>query len=212
MNPLGGGIVLASSNPGKLAEIAALLADTGLSVAPQQDFGVRDAAETGATFVENALIKARNAARVAGRPALADDSGLCVDALAGRPGIHSARYAGPAASDAENVARLLAELAQVEAARRSARFQCVLVFLRHAADPMPLICQGTWAGSIQTTSTGSRGFGYDPVFHVPEHGASAAELAPATKNRISHRGQALAAMQQALARHYPAGAAIHPQP
>lgn len=191
-------IVLASSNPGKLAEIQAMLADTRLTVRPQSDFDVSDAPETGLTFVENAIIKARNASRAADRPALADDSGLCVDALAGGPGVRSARYAGPKATDADNVARLLAALAGVPAARRRARFQCVLVLLRHADDPMPIICQGTWEGSIQTESTGSNGFGYDPVFHVPDHVCSAAELDSDIKNRLSHRGQALAELKRQL--------------
>lgn len=192
-------IVLASSNPGKLGEIRAILADTGLQVRPQDEFGVPDAAETGLTFVENAIIKARNASRVANRPALADDSGLCVDALDGRPGVRSARYAGPNAGDADNVAKLLAALAGVSAERRTARFQCVLALLRHADDPMPIICQGTWAGSIQGEPTGANGFGYDPVFHVPGHGCSAADLDSDTKNRLSHRGQALAAFKDTVA-------------
>ncbi len=191
-------IVLASSNPGKLGEIQAILADAALTVRPQSDFGVDDAAETGLTFVENAIIKARNASRVAGRPALADDSGLCVDALGGEPGVRSARYAGPDAADADNVARLLSALAGIPAGRRGARFECILVLLRHAADPTPVICQGTWEGSIQAESTGSNGFGYDPVFHVPDHVCSAAELDSGTKNRISHRGRALAELKRRL--------------
>ena len=194
----GATLVLASSNPGKLAEIQAILADTGLVVRPQNEFNVSDAAETGLTFIENAILKARHAARTAGLPALADDSGLCVDALGGEPGVHSARYAGTAASDAENVAKLLAALRGVSAERRSARFQCVLALLRHAGDPMPIICQGTWEGAIQTESTGANGFGYDPVFHVPDHGCSAAELDSGTKNRISHRGRALAKLKRHL--------------
>lgn len=195
----GPSIVLASSNPGKLGEIRSILADTGLQVRPQDEFGVADAAETGLTFIENAIIKARNASRAANRPALADDSGLCVDALDSRPGVRSARYAGPAASDADNVARLLAALADVPAERRTARFQCVLALLRHAEDPVPIICQGTWEGSIQSGPTGSNGFGYDPVFHVPEHGCSAADLDSDTKNRLSHRGRALAVFKETLA-------------
>lgn len=195
----GPSIVLASSNPGKLGEIRSILADTGLQVRPQDEFGVADAAETGLTFIENAIIKARNASRTANRPALADDSGLCVDALDGRPGVRSARYAGPAASDADNVARLLAALADVPAERRTARFQCVLALLRHAEDPVPIICQGTWEGSIQSGPTGSNGFGYDPVFHVPERGCSAADLDSDTKNRLSHRGRALAVFKETLA-------------
>ncbi len=191
-------IVLASSNPGKLGEIQAILADTALTVRPQSDFGVDDAAETGLTFVENAIIKARNASRVAGRPALADDSGLCVDALDGEPGVRSARYAGPDAADADNVAKLLSALTGIPAERRGARFECIMVLLRHVEDPTPVICQGTWEGSIQAESTGSNGFGYDPVFHVPDHACSAAELDSDTKNRISHRGRALAELKRRL--------------
>lgn len=192
-------IVLASSNPGKLGEIRSILADTGLQVRPQDELSVPDAAETGLTFIENAIIKARNASRATNRPALADDSGLCVDALDGRPGVRSARYAGPQASDADNVARLLAALDGVPAERRTARFQCVLALLRHADDPMPIICQGTWEGWIQSEPTGANGFGYDPVFHVPEHGCSAADLDSDTKNRLSHRGRALTAFKETLA-------------
>lgn len=195
----GATIVLASSNPGKLREIRDVLADTGLDVRPQDEFDVSDAAETGLTFVENAIIKARNAARVSGLPALADDSGLCVDALSGAPGVYSARYAGPGAGDADNVAKLLGALAGVPAESRGARFQCMLALLRHADDPMPVLCQGTWTGSIQAGATGSNGFGYDPVFHVPDHGCSAAELDSGTKNRISHRGRALAELKRQLA-------------
>lgn len=194
----GGTIVLASSNPGKLAEIQAILADTGLAVRPQNEFKVSDAAETGLTFIENAILKARNAAAAAGLPALADDSGLCVDALGGEPGVHSARYAGPEAADADNVAKLLAALADVPCERRGARFHCVLALLRHAGDPVPIICQGDWEGAVQSESTGSGGFGYDPVFHVPDHGCSAAELDSDTKNRISHRGRALAELKRHL--------------
>ena len=191
-------MVLASANPGKLEEMRAILASTGLAIRAQDEFGIKSPEETGLSFVENALIKARNAARITGLPALADDSGLCVDALNGEPGVHSARYAGNEANDAANTAKLLAALADVPAVSRSARFQCVIVVMRHADDPMPVICQGTWEGSIQTSATGSNGFGYDPVFHVPGHGCSAAELDSATKNRLSHRGQALAALKEQL--------------
>jgi len=192
-------VVLASSNAGKLAELQSILADTGLSVRPQGEFSVADAAETGSTFVENAIIKARNASRATGLAALADDSGLCVDALDGAPGVHSARYAGIDASDADNVARLLAALKDVPVDRRGARFYCVLVLLRQVDDPAPVICQGAWRGSIQSESTGSNGFGYDPVFHVPDRQCSAAELDSGVKNRISHRAGALAALKQQLA-------------
>lgn len=193
-----GVLVLASSNRGKLAEMQTILAATGLTVRPQNELDVSDAEETGLTFVENALIKARHAARVTGLPALADDSGLCVDALDGAPGVHSARYAGPDADDAANVAKLLATLENVPQERRSARFQCLIVLMRHANDPVPVICQGTWEGQVQTTATGSNGFGYDPVFYVPTHGCSAAELDRDSKNRISHRGRALAALKAQL--------------
>lgn len=195
----GSTLILASSNPGKLREIRAVLADSGIDVRPQDEFNVPDAPETGLTFIENAILKARNASRAAGLPALADDSGLCVDALDGAPGVYSARYAGPDATDADNVAKLLAALVDVPAARRGARFQCVLALLRHAGDPMPVICQGTWEGAIQRESTGANGFGYDPVFHVPDQGCSAAELDSDAKNRISHRGRALAELKRHLA-------------
>lgn len=191
-------LVLASGNPGKLGEFQALLGDCGFAVRAQSDFAVPEAAETGLSFVENALLKARNAALHAGLPAIADDSGLEVDALDGRPGIYSARFAGPAATDAENNQRLLAELAEVPTPRRSARYHCVLVYLRHAADPVPVICQGAWEGRIATAAQGSGGFGYDPLFWVPELGCTAAELDPATKNRISHRGRASRALLDAL--------------
>lgn len=193
-----GVMVLASSNAGKLEEMRSILASTGLAIRAQDEFGITAPEETGLSFVENALIKARNAARITGHLALADDSGLCVDALNGEPGVHSARYAGTEASDAANTGRLLEALAGIPAPRRRARFQCVIVVMRHATDPMPIICQGTWEGSIQTRATGSNGFGYDPVFHVPGHGCSAAELDSATKNRLSHRGQALAALKERL--------------
>lgn len=192
-------IVLASSNAGKLAEIQSILAPAGFEARPQNAFDVAPPAETGLTFVENALIKARHAARQTGRPALADDSGLCVDALDGAPGVYSARYAGDDAGDDDNNAKLLAALADVPGARRTARFQCVIVLLSHHADPMPVICQGSWEGAVQAAASGSHGFGYDPLFHVPTHGCSAAELDSETKNRISHRGQALAELKRQLA-------------
>lgn len=184
-------IVLASSNPGKLREFNQLLGGLQIEVLPQSHFKVVDAEETGLSFVENALLKARNAAQHTNLPALADDSGLEVDALRGAPGIYSARYAGMGASDAENLKKLLDQLRDVAPAQRTARFQCVLVYLRHALDPTPLICQGTWEGSILDVPRGSNGFGYDPVFYVPSHSCSAAELPPETKNSLSHRGQAL---------------------
>jgi XTP/dITP diphosphohydrolase len=191
-------VVLASSNRGKLGEFAALLAGTGLAVVSQGELGVPEIEETGLSFVENAILKARNAARRTGLAALADDSGLEVDALAGAPGIYSSRYAGAGASDAANVAKLLRELAAVPAERRTARFQCLIVYLRHALDPTPLICQGTWEGRILFEPRGSNGFGYDPVFYVPAHDCASAELPPAIKNRLSHRGQAMARLLAAL--------------
>jgi len=199
MSSAGDTVVLASSNPGKLAEMQAILATSGLRVRPQSDFAVPEAAETGLTFVENALIKARNASSATGLPALADDSGLCVDALHGAPGVYSARYAGEGAGDADNTAKLLAAMANVPDAERAARFQCVIVLMRYADDPTPEVCTGTWEGTVQREESGTNGFGYDPVFHVPTHGCSAAELDGETKNRISHRGRALAALKERLA-------------
>jgi XTP/dITP diphosphohydrolase len=191
-------VVLASNNPGKLREMAQILADLDIEVVPQSEFGVGEVEETGLTFVENALIKARHAAEVTGLPAIADDSGIEVDALNGRPGIYSARYAGPGASDAANNAKLLRELEGVPEARRTARYQAVLVYLRHAADPTPILCTGTWEGRILTAPRGEHGFGYDPLFWVPTHGCASAELDPAEKNRISHRAQALACLKAEL--------------
>lgn len=186
-------IVLASNNQGKLRELQAVLGDDSLELLSQSDFRVGEVAETGLSFVENALIKARHACTVTGLPALADDSGLEVDALDGQPGIYSARYAGvngEGADDANN-SRLLRELAEVPEAQRGARFRCVIVLLRHARDPMPLICAGSWEGRILFEPRGEQGFGYDPLFWVPSHNCSSAELEPQVKNSISHRGQAL---------------------
>jgi XTP/dITP diphosphohydrolase len=191
-------IVLASSNPGKVREINQLLAALDLQVRPQSEFNVVDAEETGLTFVENAILKARNAARHTGLPAIADDSGIEVDALKGAPGIYSARFAGSGASDQDNLDRLLTELEGVPEEQRSARFQCLMVFMRHASDPTPLICQGTWEGRILTTARGDNGFGYDPVFYVPTHDCSSAELPADVKNSLSHRGQALRQLVSAL--------------
>jgi XTP/dITP diphosphohydrolase len=184
-------VVLASSNAGKVRELNQLLGGLQLEVVPQSHFNVADADETGLTFVENAILKARHAAQHTGLPALADDSGLEVVALHGAPGIYSARYAGAKASDAENLRKLLGLLKDVPEEKRGARFQCVLVYLRHALDPTPLICQGTWEGRILREPRGANGFGYDPVFYVPTHAVSAAELSPELKNSLSHRGQAL---------------------
>jgi XTP/dITP diphosphohydrolase len=191
-------IVLASGNPGKVREINELLAGLDLRVRPQSEFGVSEVEETGLTFVENAILKARHAAAHTGLPAIADDSGLEVDALQGAPGIYSARYAGAGASDQANLDKLLADLEGVAEAARGARFQCLLVYLRHAADPTPLICQGTWEGRILNAPRGDNGFGYDPVFFVPTHDCSSAELPAETKNALSHRGQALRKLLAAL--------------
>jgi XTP/dITP diphosphohydrolase len=191
-------IVLASNNAGKVREINQLLEGARIRVVPQGDFGVPEAEETGLTFVENAILKARNAAQCSGLPAIADDSGIEVDALHGAPGIHSARYAGAGASDADNLVKLLHALESIPEPERGARFQCVLVYLRHAADPTPLICQGTWEGRILEAPRGENGFGYDPIFYVPTQGCSSAELDPAVKNGLSHRGQALRRLRQLL--------------
>jgi XTP/dITP diphosphohydrolase len=191
-------IVLASSNPGKVREINQLLAELDLQVQPQSEYGVEDAEETGLTFVENAILKARNAAQHTGLPAIADDSGIEVDALNGAPGIYSARFAGAGASDQDNLEKLLTDMQGIPEAGRSARFQCLLVYLRHATDPTPLICQGTWEGRILAEPRGEHGFGYDPVFYVPTHDCSSAELPPQVKNILSHRGQALRKLVSAL--------------
>ncbi|WP_187774713.1 XTP/dITP diphosphatase [Billgrantia pellis] len=191
-------LVLASGNAGKLREFGQLLKSLGLSVRPQAEFGVDDVEETGLTFVENALLKAREASRVSGLPALADDSGLEVDALQGQPGIYSARYAGEPKSDARNNAKLLEALADVPREERSARYWCVLVYLRHADDPVPIIVQRSWEGEILEQPRGEGGFGYDPLFWLPEQGRSVAELAAEEKNRLSHRGRALEALVATL--------------
>ena len=194
----GESIVLASNNAGKVREINQLLLDERIRVIPQGEFQVPEAEETGLSFVENAILKARNAAQHSGLAAIADDSGIEVDALRGAPGIYSARYAGQGASDRENLERLLADLADIPEAERSARFQCLMVYLRHADDPTPLICQGTWEGSILPEPRGENGFGYDPVFYVPTHDCSSAERAADVKNSLSHRGQALRKLVAAL--------------
>jgi XTP/dITP diphosphohydrolase len=191
-------IVLASSNPGKLRELNQLLAELDLHVRPQGAYAVPDVEETGLSFVENAILKARNAAQHTGLPAIADDSGIEVDALNGAPGIYSARFAGDGAGDRANLEKLLAEIRDVPQAQRSARFQCLMVYLRHAGDPTPLICQGTWEGRILNAPRGDKGFGYDPVFYVPTHECSSAELSSEVKNSLSHRGQALRKLLAAL--------------
>lgn len=189
-------IVLASGNLGKIREIQAILQNA--KILPQSQFNVPEAEETGTTFIENAIIKARNAARHCGLPAIADDSGLVVDALNGAPGVISARYAGSGASDADNIDKLLDQLQGVAAHQRSARFICVLVYLRHADDPLPVIAQGIWEGQILETKIGEQGFGYDPVFWLNQQQCSSAQLSPALKNALSHRGQALKLLQQQL--------------
>lgn len=191
-------LILASGNQGKLRELQQLLADCGFQVRPQSDYQLESAEETGLSFVENAILKARHASAHTGQPAIADDSGLEVDALYGRPGIYSARYAGPDASDADNNAQLLRELDGIPFAKRSARYYCVLAFMRHAEDPTPLLCQGSWEGFILEQARGSGGFGYDPLFYVPSHDCSAAELDKTEKGRISHRALATRQLLQAL--------------
>jgi len=181
-------MVLASGNTGKLRELAQVLAPLAITLKPQSEFAVPEVEENGLSFVENAIIKARAAAQHSGLPAIADDSGLEVDYLNGAPGIHSARYSGD--GDAANNAKLLQALADVHEEQRSARFQCVLVYMRHALDPMPLVCQASWEGHILLTPRGDNGFGYDPLFYVPEYKCSSAELPPGVKNRISHRARA----------------------
>jgi XTP/dITP diphosphohydrolase len=191
-------IVLASNNPGKVREFNELLAGHHIEVVPQSKYQVPDVEETGLTFVENAIIKARNAALHTGLLAIADDSGIEVDALNGAPGIYSARYAGKQADDRANLDKLLLDLIDVPEAERSARFQCLMVYMRHANDPTPLIFQGTWEGRILFAPRGANGFGYDPVFYVPTHDCSSAELPPEIKNALSHRGQALRKLVAAL--------------
>jgi XTP/dITP diphosphohydrolase len=191
--------VVASSNQGKLAEFRDLLGEACYEFITQGELGVADVEESGLSFVENALLKARNAARATGMPALADDSGLCVDALGGAPGLYSARYAGPHGDAQANIAKLLEAMKDVPAAQRTAHFVAVIVLLRHAEDPQPLIAEGRWSGVILDAPRGSGGFGYDPVFLDPENNLSAAEFEPAIKNRLSHRGRALALLRQKLA-------------
>ncbi len=191
-------IVLASNNPGKQREIAQLLSGYEIEVIPQSNFNVEDVEESGLTFVENAILKARHASAAANLPAIADDSGIEVDALGGAPGIYSARYAGPGSSDQDNNDKLLAELDGVPDELRRARFQCIVVFMRYAKDATPVICSGTWQGYILHHPRGTHGFGYDPLFYVPTHQCASAELPPEVKNQISHRAQALRALQQRL--------------
>jgi XTP/dITP diphosphohydrolase len=195
-------IVIASGNPGKLREFQTLFNGTGIELLAQSAFGVPAVDETGLSFVENALLKARNASRYTGLPALADDSGIEVDALRGAPGIYSARYAGAGATDDDNNRKLLTELERIPDTLRGARYQCIIVYLRHAEDPMPVICQGTWEGVIARDYRGGGGFGYDPLFYLPQRGCTAAELGAEEKNRISHRGQATHALQTYFSAHF----------
>lgn len=191
-------VVLASGNAGKVREFMQLLSDVGMDVRPQSEFDVPDADETGLTFVENAILKARNAAKITGLPALADDSGIEVDALNGQPGIYSARYAGVGADAAACNAKLLDALKDVPEAERTARFRCCIVMMQHADDPSPIIAEGAWEGRILEQLAGTEGFGYDPLFFVPTHNMAAAEMDSAEKNKISHRGQALQVLLERL--------------
>ena len=191
-------LVLASGNPGKLKELSALLVDLGYELHAQSEFDVPEVDETGTTFVENAIIKARHAAALTGLPALADDSGIEVDALDGAPGVYSARFSGPGASDADNNALLVETLSDIPSRQRSARYRAVIVLMRHAADPSPLICEGSWEGIIQLEPAGDGGFGYDPHFFLPDRGCTSAQLSAAEKNRLSHRGKALAELKRRL--------------
>ena len=192
-------IVLASSNAGKLAEMREILGSSGVELIAQSALGVADAEETATTFVENALLKARHAARASGLPALGDDSGICVDALDGAPGLYSARFAGEHGNAAANIAKLLDALRDIPDARRSAHFHCTIVLIAHSDDPAPLIAEGRWHGRILHAPRGTKGFGYDPVFFDPILGIGAGELAAEIKNRVSHRGQALAQLRELLA-------------
>ena len=184
-------LVLASGNAGKLRELTALLSDIDFEVLAQSAFDVPEAEETGTTFVENAIIKARNAAAHTGLPALADDSGIEVDALNGEPGVYSARFAGKHCDDDDNNALLVERMHDIDESSRTARYRAVIVYMKHATDPSPIICEGSWEGVIQLHAAGTGGFGYDPYFYLPEHGCTSAELTAEHKNAISHRGQAL---------------------
>ncbi|MGJ0624286.1 XTP/dITP diphosphatase [Xenorhabdus bovienii] len=191
-------VVLATGNAGKVRELADLLTDFGLDIVAQTELSVDSADETGLTFIENAIIKARHAAAITGLPAIADDSGLSVNALGGAPGIYSARYAGIDASDRNNLEKLLEAMRDIPDEERQAQFNCVLVYLRHAKDPTPLIFHGRWSGIITHEPAGNGGFGYDPIFYVPEFGCTAAELSREQKSAVSHRGQALKMLLEAM--------------
>ncbi len=193
-------VILASNNAGKVTEFQQLLAGVGFNIVPQNKFNLASVEETGLSFVENAILKARHAAAATGLAALADDSGIEVDALNGAPGIYSARFAGVNATDADNNAHLLNQLAGVPDHLRTARYQCVLVYMRHGNDPMPLICSASWEGQILTAPQGEGGFGYDPLFWLPEFNCTSAQLPKAQKNAISHRGKAMAALLAALSK------------
>ncbi|HCU88831.1 MAG TPA: non-canonical purine NTP pyrophosphatase, RdgB/HAM1 family [Gammaproteobacteria bacterium] len=195
-------IVLASSNRGKLTELTDLLREVPVTVVAQSDFNVPEAVENGLSFIENAIIKARNAAAFTECPALADDSGISVDALGGAPGIYSARYAGDGASDAENLEKLLADTEHVPDEQRQCRFICVVAFVRNATDPLPIVCEGIWFGRLLRAPVGTSGFGYDPIFYVPDRDSSSAELASEVKNKISHRAQALRQLVRALSEEF----------
>lgn len=191
-------IVLASTNPGKIAEIKKLLSDLPIKIVPQSKFDIPPVEETGTTFVENAIIKARHAAKHSGLPAIADDSGLTVDALGGAPGVRSARYAGENASDEERIVKLLAELQKTGKDDRDACYHCVIALMGTDLEPAPLLCHGIWEGEILKEPRGDKGFGYDPVFYIPTHDCSVAELAEEEKNAISHRGQAMEQLIEVL--------------
>ncbi len=199
-------VVMATNNAGKAREISAVLAEYGIKVLPQSQFNVPEAEETGLTFVENALLKARNAAQYSKHPVIADDSGIAVDALDGQPGIYSARYAGVGAGDEANNAKLLQALAGLPPEQRGARFICVMVLLRHALDPTPIICQGVWEGRVLEAPSGANGFGYDPLFFVPGENCASAQLPAERKNQLSHRGQALRALVAEIRRQLASGA------
>ena len=193
-------IVLATGNAGKVREMNQILSGLDIEILAQSAFNTPDAEETGLTFIENAIIKARNAAAHSDLPAIADDSGIEVDALNGAPGIYSSRFAGEGATDQANLEKLLADINDVPDAQRTARFQCVIVYLRHTNDPTPLVCQGTWEGTLLRETRGANGFGYDPIFYVPTHQCTSAELPPEVKNQLSHRGQALRQLVEALSK------------
>ena len=195
-------IVLASGNKGKISEIQAILQQQSIDVISQSHFNVTEVDETGTTFIENAIIKARHAAKISQLPAIADDSGLEVDALDGQPGVHSARYAGLPSNDQNNTDKLLHALTNIPANQRSARFHCVMVFMAHANDPSPLIAHGVWEGRIAVEKSGDNGFGYDPVFYIPELNSMSAALEPALKNTLSHRAQALKLLMPQISHYF----------